>query len=570
MSVAATNDLWVEKYRPVNKLDLIGNKTLIDNLIIFLKTWDPNGLETKVNFRSVLISGPPGIGKTSAAYIACKEAGYEAIEFNASDTRSKKSIEQKIKEILSCNSILSYFKKDKTKQDGKEGDKDKSKGRKKVLILDEIDGMSGGDRGGIQEIIKLLKTTKVPIICICNDRNSVKIKSLANHCFDYRFRRPTAAQIRPLIQRIITKEGLELSENVLETLVETSRNDIRQIINLLSSWRLTSKSMSKEQSKEFSNMMKKNVLLNPFDIASRYFNNENYMNDSFTDRIELYFHDYQLAPLMVQENYIYCQPSSSTMNFKQKELETLDKIVHASEFISQADLIEKSIHTSQNWDLMPLHAAYSCAIPSYFMHGKMSDRYRFPSWLGQNSKTNKYNRLLKQTHLHMKVKISGDKNELRQNYLLTLNNKLTKELIKDGNNGISKTIQLMDNYYLDKEDWDTLIDLGIGSQAGSEILKGIPTSVKSAFTRTYNKQPHPTMLNVVIASVKTKKEAIPDLEDVLGEGELNDEEEEEEEEEDDEDVMKDKLISKAKEGTAAKRKSKAAGTKATRGKKGKK
>ncbi len=58
---------------------------------------------------------------------------------------------------------------------------------KHVLIMDEVDGMSGNeDRGGIQELIGLIKKSRVPIICICNDRNHMKIRSLANYCFDLR------------------------------------------------------------------------------------------------------------------------------------------------------------------------------------------------------------------------------------------------------------------------------------------------------------------------------------------------------------------------------------------------
>lgn len=44
-------------------------------------------------FRAVLISGPPGIGKTTAAHLAAKQAGYQPLELNASDARSKKLIE---------------------------------------------------------------------------------------------------------------------------------------------------------------------------------------------------------------------------------------------------------------------------------------------------------------------------------------------------------------------------------------------------------------------------------------------------------------------------------------------
>lgn len=68
---------------------------------------------------------------------------------------------------------------------------------KHVLIMDEVDGMAGNeDRGGMQELINLIKSTKIPIICMCNDRNSQKVRSLANYCFDLRFQRPRVDQVK--------------------------------------------------------------------------------------------------------------------------------------------------------------------------------------------------------------------------------------------------------------------------------------------------------------------------------------------------------------------------------------
>lgn len=53
--------------------------------------------------------------------------------------------------------------------------------------MDEVDGVGAGDRGGLQALIQVIKDSKVPIICICNDRQSMKIKSLANYCYDLKF-----------------------------------------------------------------------------------------------------------------------------------------------------------------------------------------------------------------------------------------------------------------------------------------------------------------------------------------------------------------------------------------------
>ena len=66
-----------------------------------------------------------------------------------------------------------------------------------ILLMDEVDGMAGNeDRGGVAELIQLLKGSRIPVVCMCNDRNHPKIRSLANHCFDLRFHRPKVEQIR--------------------------------------------------------------------------------------------------------------------------------------------------------------------------------------------------------------------------------------------------------------------------------------------------------------------------------------------------------------------------------------
>ena len=61
--------------------------------------------------------------------------------------------------------------------------------------MDEVDGMSAGDRGGVADLIASIKISKIPIICICNNRYSQKLKSLVNHCLPLNFRKPTKQQV---------------------------------------------------------------------------------------------------------------------------------------------------------------------------------------------------------------------------------------------------------------------------------------------------------------------------------------------------------------------------------------
>lgn len=65
--------------------------------------------------------------------------------------------------------------------------------------------MSSGDRGGITAIINMIKSTKVPIICICNDRSSDKIRSLAGHCLDVKFQKPQKGMVVRRLKEILNQ-----------------------------------------------------------------------------------------------------------------------------------------------------------------------------------------------------------------------------------------------------------------------------------------------------------------------------------------------------------------------------
>lgn len=171
-----------------------------------------------------MLSGPPGIGKTTTATLVCKELGFDTVEFNASDTRSKRLLKEEVAELLSNKSLYGYFH-----------GQDKSVTKKHVLLMDEVDGMAGNeDRGGIQELIALIKESSVPIICMCNDRNHQKMRSLVNYCYDLRFNKPRMQQIKGRILSICCKEGFKIDSNKVDEIIEATNNDIRQSINHIS------------------------------------------------------------------------------------------------------------------------------------------------------------------------------------------------------------------------------------------------------------------------------------------------------------------------------------------------
>lgn len=103
--MSSSNSLWTSLYHPSRISDLVGNPTSIKKLKDWLAAWKPDTKKEK----AALLSGPPGVGKTSSATIVSRELGYEVIEFNASDTRSKKAIEQHISELLGNKTISTMF-----------------------------------------------------------------------------------------------------------------------------------------------------------------------------------------------------------------------------------------------------------------------------------------------------------------------------------------------------------------------------------------------------------------------------------------------------------------------------
>ncbi|XP_022361798.1 replication factor C subunit 1 isoform X2 [Enhydra lutris kenyoni] len=505
--------LWVDKYKPTSLKTIIGqqgDQSCANKLLRWLQNWHRSpsedtkrakfgkfaGKDDGSSFKAALLSGPPGVGKTTTASLVCQELGYSYVELNASDTRSKNSLKEIVAESLNNTSITGFYS---TSQHGSGGTAH-SVSTKHALIMDEVDGMAGNeDRGGIQELIGLIKHTKIPIICMCNDRNHPKIRSLVHYCFDLRFQRPRVEQIKGAMMSIAFKEGLKIPPPAMNEIILGANQDIRQVLHNLSMWCARSKALTYDQAKADSHRAKKDIRLGPFDVARKVFAaGEETAHMSLMDKSDLFFHDYSIAPLFVQENYVHVKPVAAGGDMK-KHLMLLSR---AADSICDGDLVDRQIRSKQNWSLLPTQAIYASVLPGELMRGYMTQFPTFPSWLGRHSSTGKHDRIVQDLALHMSLRTYSSKRTVNMDYLSHIRGALVQPLISQGVEGVQDVIALMDAYYLMKEDFENIMEMSSWGGKPSPFSKLDP-KVKAAFTRTYNKEVHLTPYS--LQAVKTPR-----------------------------------------------------------------
>ncbi|BDZ69280.1 ATPase AAA [Methanobacterium ferruginis] len=195
---------------------------------------------------------PPGTGKTTLAHLIAVYFS-DHIELNASDKRSFDIIMNTIGEASASTSLF-------------------GKG-KKLIILDEVDGLHGNeDRGGIRAINKIIKEGHHPMIMMANDFYSKRITSLKSKCNVIKIRKVHTNSIVALLKRICAKEGVDFEEHVLRTLAKRSRGDLRSAINDL---QVIAQGKDKITSEDLETVSEKDETNNVFDSVRTVLKSKN-------------------------------------------------------------------------------------------------------------------------------------------------------------------------------------------------------------------------------------------------------------------------------------------------------
>lgn len=230
---------WTEKYRPKTLDEVIGNREAKNLLRNWASQWNLGKPPKK---RAVILTGKAGTGKTSSALALANEYNWIVIELNASDVRNA----EKIKKVATYGALNETFTDRGSFVPIK-------KGGRKLILLDEADnlyerrstenGAAGEemlDKGGKKAIVETIKETKQPIILVVNDFYELTKgggEALKDLCLTIRFSEKMIPpqEIETLLRRITAAEGIYVDAEVLATLAERCKGDVRSAVRDLQS-----------------------------------------------------------------------------------------------------------------------------------------------------------------------------------------------------------------------------------------------------------------------------------------------------------------------------------------------
>jgi replication factor C subunit 1 len=440
--------LWTEKYRPTQLDEFVGNADAIDKMCDWFKKYKAKDTSIK---RALLLSGCPGTCKTSIAHVMLRKYGYDVKEYNASDIRSKKLVEENLKKLITMTKVNMLDKKTHQNPYG--------------IVMDEVDGMSTGDKGGIGQLISIINPIRSktpikkdkhssnkwipPIICICNNNYDKKISELKKDCMEIKFEKPTIFELCKVIDRITILEGINMTDSAKKFVAELSQGDFRRLVFLLQNFSNIKKQIIdiNDIYEYYDVISKKTIELNSYEITNKIFSKAL----PLIDIVRLYDSDKSLLPMMIHENYVKVIDSQNV-----KTDLKLQNCADAIDAIICGDLIEKVMYNTQNWHLQNVHGLTSCYLPSYYSNLSPKLGHNGIKWASALEKFSAYRQNMKTMHSIRDIISNGNVYNADDLHLLS---KLILHNLLDQNGNQSRAVSFMKKYNFISKDIEKMIKI---------------------------------------------------------------------------------------------------------------
>jgi replication factor C large subunit len=193
---------WSSKYAPLKLKDIVGQDG-ISLLVKAVSSWKKG--------KGILLFGPSGTGKTASVYAYAKEYGLDVVELNASDFRNAAGIQGVAGAASVQQSLFS---------------------RGKIILIDDLDGIAGNeDRGGVPAIVKLIESSRFPIVLTANEPSEKKISSIVKKCTQIAYPAISYTHIAALLSSICEKEKIIAETDAVKMLARIAEGDVRAAIN---------------------------------------------------------------------------------------------------------------------------------------------------------------------------------------------------------------------------------------------------------------------------------------------------------------------------------------------------
>ena len=337
----------------INKL--LNREKIIQQIKDKLKNFDDNSKNMSLN-RGIYIYGSPGSGKTYLIKEICKELDYDLISYNAGEIRNKNVINEITKYNMSNVNVVTMFQKKK---------------RKIVILMDEIDGMNNGDKGGINALIKIIRPKKTKkqkqeeyssniIICIGNYHMDKKIKELMKVCTTFELPKPGNNEVLNVVQELIPK----ISEKYYDRITSFIQNDLRKI-NVLYEMYLRDHEIfiKKELKPEVRELLNIKSYNEDIKITLKKLLNNNYSIDKHNEIMNET--DRTIIALLWHENVI------DILN-KRKNIDTIKIYSKLTDNMCFADYIDRITFQKQIWQFNEMTSLIKTMYNNYILQEYIS------------------------------------------------------------------------------------------------------------------------------------------------------------------------------------------------------